>query len=469
MSQDINPSTAQGHRQWTKEKTRAWTVTMMVVVFATINWADKAIIGITARALQEDLGLTSTQIGFAGSAFFFLFSISGAAVGFLGDRLQVRWILFALAFAWGVIQLPLIVSSTFTVLLATRIVLGAAEGPATAMANTAVFQWFPPERRAFPAALVTSGSSIAKIAIAPILALILAYWGWRACFIAMGFASFIWCALWFFIGKEGPYSRNALIEATDRNKPSTRAPAEPVRVPLKKILLTRSFIGALLGSFSVYGIVAASVTWIPSYFEVGLGYSRLESGLMFGLPSLAALVLMFCSTLISDQLSSRNFTARTTRVITTSICMLIGGVALAMLPLFKTPIMVVCALVLGYGLASIAIPMMNAVVSQITPSHQMASTLGIFLALQNLSGFVAPVLVGVLVDRAATPLDGYSLAYQIFGLALLVGAAAIGILVNPERDAEKLKKLVGGLQPSTQSNAKQMDRSEIEAAHSQSS
>jgi len=135
-----SPPVPVGSAQPSYSAIQAWSITSLIVVFATINWADKAIIGIVARSLQEDLGLTATQIGFAGSAFFFLFSISGAAVGFLGDRFQVRWILFVLAILWGLIQFPIIITGTFTVLLVTRIILGAAEGPATALANTAAFQ-----------------------------------------------------------------------------------------------------------------------------------------------------------------------------------------------------------------------------------------------------------------------------------------------------------------------------------------
>lgn len=423
-------------------KYRAWSVTLMVVMFATINWADKAIIGIVARALQEDLGLTASQIGYTGSAFFFLFSISGAAVGFLGDRFQVRWILLTLALIWGLIQFPILVSGSFGVLLFSRILLGAAEGPATAMANTAVFQWFPPAKRSFPSALVTSGSSLAKILAAPMLALILAAWGWRACFIVMGAVSFIWCLLWLFIAQEGPYARhnNDRSDATLGEKiVDTKA---VVRLPLKEIVLTPSFLGALFGTFTVYAVVAASITWIPSYLEVGLGFSRLQSGLMFGLPSIASLIMMFGSTFIADRLSSRNYTARVTRAFTTAGFLIVGGFTFFCLPSIETPYLVVSVLVFGYGCASVALPMMNAVISQIAPVKQLASTLGIFLALQNISGLIAPSLVGVLVDHAAFPLAGYSFAYQIFGVSLLIGGLVVGIFVNPERDAARLKKLI---------------------------
>lgn len=424
---------------------RAWSITLLIVAFATINWADKAIIGIVAQSLKEELGFTSTQIGFAGSAFFFLFSVSGAAIGFLGDRIQIRWILLVLAALWSVIQFPMLVTGSFAVLLATRIVLGIAEGPATAMANTAVFQWFPADKRGFPSALVTAGSSFAKIAVAPMLAIVLAAWGWRACFLTMGFAGLIWCVVWLVAGREGPYARRRSARKPGAKDADTATCETELRLPLRSILFTRSFIGALIGTFMVYGLVSASITWIPSYFERGLGYSRLQSGLMFGLPSIASLVTMFGSTFIADRLSAQRYTARTTRALTTAGFLAVGGLALGAVPYVATPIVVVAFLILGYGCASVALPMMNAVVSQITPPQQLASTLGIFLAVQNLSGLVTPTLVGVLVDRASHPLVGYSLAYQIFGVAILVGGVAIAALVNPERDAARLReKLASG-------------------------
>jgi MFS family permease len=418
----------------------------MVVLFATLNWADKALLGIIAQPLMDEFGLTPTQIGFAGSAFFFLFSVSGAMVGFLGDRFQIRWILFTLAALWGVIQFPLLISGTFAVLLFSRIALGAFEGPATAMANTAVFQWFTPDKRGFPAALVTSGSSFAKIFAAPLLAVIVVTWGWRAGFVTMAAASFIWCAAWLFIGKEGPYAKARPLSRQGTKAPATAQPAAPtVKLPLRDILLSKSFIGAFLATFAVYGVVSATITWLPSYFEKGLGYSRLESGLMFGLPSIAAVVLMYGATFVTDRIASRRQSAGKVLGITTAGFLVTGGIALACLPLFGVPILVVAVLIMGYGCMSVALPMMNAVISQIVPVAQLSSTIGIFLALQNLSGLIAPSLVGILVENAATPLEGFSLSYQIFGVAILAGGVLTIFLVNPERDAEMLQKRLAGL------------------------
>ncbi|GAA4548648.1 hypothetical protein [Pseudonocardia xishanensis] len=44
-------------------RARAWSVTGMAVRFIVVNWANKAILGIAAQPLMQDLGLTPADIG----------------------------------------------------------------------------------------------------------------------------------------------------------------------------------------------------------------------------------------------------------------------------------------------------------------------------------------------------------------------------------------------------------------------
>src|SRR5699024_1025760 len=199
----------------------AWTITAMLVVFMIVNWADKAVLGIVAQPLREEMGLTSAQIGFVGSAFFFLYSISGVLVGLLANRVKTKWVLLGLAAMWSVTQVPVLLSATFTALLVSRIALGAAEGPATAMASAGAFEWFPKHKRSLPAAWLNSGASIAKIVAAPVLTVIVVAWGWRAAFVALALVGVVWCAAWLFIGRQGPY-------AAPRGAAADEAPAGPV-------------------------------------------------------------------------------------------------------------------------------------------------------------------------------------------------------------------------------------------------
>lgn len=411
----------------------AWGITAMLVVFVVINWADKTVFGIAAQPLREDLGLTSAQIGFVGSAFFFLFSITGLTVGFVANRVRTKWVLLTLAALWSLTMMPVLVSASFATLLISRIGLGAAEGPAGAMANAGAFEWFPKEKRGFPSAWLSSGASIAKIAIAPVLTLIVVGWGWRAAFLSLALVGVVWCATWAVIGREGPYAaRKMPIEQGETRKQHDQ------RAPFRRIALSRSFIGGVIGTFTMYGMVSVILTWLPSYFEVGLGFDRVQSGVMFGLPSITGMAAMLLGSWITDRRVAAGASSRLMRGIVPSVGLLVGGLLLVSLPYIGPAYLAVAAVVFGYGFGTIAMPVMNAVIAQICPAGQRPGALGVFLALQNSSGLVAPALTGALVDSASDPAAGFALAFQVFGIAVVLGGIAMLVLVDPQRDARRI-------------------------------
>ena len=87
---------------------RAWLITGMLIIFQMINFADKAVLGLVAEPAMRELGMSSSQFGFIGSSFFFLFAISSIAVGFLAAKIQTRWILLVMGIAWAVLQFPML-------------------------------------------------------------------------------------------------------------------------------------------------------------------------------------------------------------------------------------------------------------------------------------------------------------------------------------------------------------------------
>ena len=72
---------------------RAWIVTGMLVLFQIIAFADKAVLGLVSADAMPELGLTATEFGFIGSAFFFLYAIVSVVTGFLASKISVKWIL----------------------------------------------------------------------------------------------------------------------------------------------------------------------------------------------------------------------------------------------------------------------------------------------------------------------------------------------------------------------------------------
>lgn len=56
---------------------------------------------------------------------------------------------------------------SFGALLASRVVLGASEGPANPLAMHAAHKWFPNERRGLPSAILNAGAGVGVALAAP--------------------------------------------------------------------------------------------------------------------------------------------------------------------------------------------------------------------------------------------------------------------------------------------------------------
>ena len=78
----------------------AWGVTALIFLLMVINFADKAVLGLAAKPMMDELGLSPEQFGLLGSVFFLLFPVSAVLVGFASNRRPARGMLLAMAIAW---------------------------------------------------------------------------------------------------------------------------------------------------------------------------------------------------------------------------------------------------------------------------------------------------------------------------------------------------------------------------------
>ncbi|OPX13838.1 MFS transporter [Gordonia sp. i37] len=436
------PSTAARPRD---SRRTAWGLTGLLVALYVINYADKAVLGIIAQPLAEELGLRSAQIGLVGSLFFLTFTVGGFFAGALNRWMTLRWALVVLALCWAVAMLPLVAVAAFAVLVVSRLFLGLAEGPSSALLHTAAYSWHPPAKRGLPSALLAGAASIAKIAIAPALAVVTVSLGWRAALVCLAAAGLLWCVIWLAVWREGPYTTNGAARESSAEEASAEVPsadepsADEPSVPWRRILTSRSFVFGALLVMSVYALVTVVLTWLPSYFEVGLGYSRVQAGSMFALPSIVGLVLMLVSSIVGDRMISAGSSARSVRVVVPSVGVLICGAMLVALPSIGTPIIAVLVVSVGYGFAATVFPLLNAAISEICPPRQMAGTLGAFLAVMAVGGLIAPYATGLIVDAASSPAAGYATAFQILGVVSAVAAVLALVFVDPGRDKAAIR------------------------------
>lgn len=407
----------------------AWKITFLLFLFMVVNFADKIVVGLAGVPITRDLKLTPEQFGLLGSSFFFLFSISAVAVGFVVNRIDTRWVLLVLAVIWAVTQFPMVGDVSFTTLLICRIILGAGEGPAFSVAAHAIYKWFPDDKRTLPTAILSQGSAFGVILAVPALNWIIVNHSWHYAFGALGIVGLMWAAAWLTLGREGPLVPTAAAAA-----------AEP-RIPYARLLTSRTFVGCVVATFGAFWAMSLGLTWFTTYIVAGLGFSQHDAGLISILPWIFGAAIVLCTGALSQALTTRGVSTRLARGVLGSLPLIAGGLILLTLPWIESAGLRIAVLVIGSGLCGSIYVVCPPMIAEFAPVSQRGAAIAIYGALYTLAGIVAPLVMGAVVQGATAPNDGYLLGYMING-AVMVGAGLLGLLLlwpNTER-----ARLLGG-------------------------
>lgn len=410
----------------------AWKITFLLFLFMVVNFADKIVVGLAGVPIKTELGLTQEQFGDLGSAFFLLFSISAIVVGFIVNRTSTRWVLLILAIIWSLAQFPMIGTVSFTTLVICRIILGAGEGPGAAVAVHAIYKWFPDEKRTLPTAVLSQGSAFGVILAVPALNWVIVNHSWHHAFGALGIIGLMWAVAWFVLGKEGP-----LVST------STVAVNEP-QIPYWKLLTSRTFVGCVVATFGAYWALSLGLTWFTSFIIEGLGFSQQQAGFVSILPWIFGATIVLLTGWISQMMLAHGFTTRGARAVLGSVPLIVGGGILAMMPHVAPGPLMIALLVVGSGLSGSIYVVCAPMLGEFTPVSQRGAIIAIYGALYTLSGIVAPMVMGSLIQHSNGVMQGYLTGFTI-NAAIMAGSGVLGLLLlwpNTER-----ARLAGTAQP----------------------
>lgn len=408
---------------------QAWTVTALLVAFMMVNFADKSVLGLAADEIRADLHLSATQFGLANSAFFLLFSLSAVVVGLVADRVSPRLLLLVMAVLWSVAQAPAAFGGGLAVLVASRVVLGAAEGPAFPVAQQATLAWFPDHRRNLPGALITLGVTLGVIVSAPGLSWVIEHHGWRAALWVLAGAGLLWALAWRLFGADGGHHAEE-----KRALPAAGAAA----VPYRRILATRTWTGATLAYFTSYWSVALMLVWLPSYLRNALGYPAHTAAVLVVVPWAIGAVALLAQAGITGRLMKRGVGSRRARGWVGGWLLALGAACLLAQTLVDGSTARTVLVALGFGLGGSYAAVAATTVAELAPAGRSGGALGAMNAVVTAAGLAAPAVVGALVDARGD--DGYHLAVTLSGVLLLIGAAASFLLIDPARDTARLAR-----------------------------
>ncbi|MCY1159782.1 MAG: transporter [Citricoccus sp.] len=435
---------AKDPRYWsrTKRSRYAWMLTFLLLFLMMLSWADKAVLGLAAVPLMEELNITPEQFGLVASAMFLTFGLAQLVAAPLANKVKAKSLLLVLCLIWSLSVVPVVVFATLPALWVSRLALGAGEGPLAPVLMHAVYKWFPAKKGATPAAVASSGVTLGIVAFAPVLAWVIADFGWRTAFVVLALVGALWCALWLVLGKEGPYTSLAVereIEGAEVGAVVSAGPqVNEEKVPFFRSIANPTWIFAVLASFFAYWTFTLAMSWGPAYFQNVMGFSGQQAGSLIALPAAWGVIATVGLSMLIQRLDHKGVPSRRSRGWTLGLAGVGAGTALLVSTFVSSPVLAVALMSIGFGTAPAMFAITYLVVGELTTISQRGGHLNIANAVLTTGGVFAPAVAGFFIGGAATPADGYRTAFQVTAVLLaLFGALALAF-VDQQRQRRKL-------------------------------
>jgi MFS family permease len=375
-------------------------VLALLCLLYLLLYIDRVNIATAAPLIRADLGLSNTQMGLVFSAFSIPYALLQLFGGWVADRFGPRLTLSVCCVLVAVATMLMGAVGGFASLVALRLLLGLAEGPAFPTATRAMSAWTPAAQWGFAQGITHSFARIGNALTPPLVAGLLLVASWRVSFIVLGAASLFWVAAWAWYFRDDPRAHPSVTAADLATLPPA-AVAGPARAPVPYLQLARRILPVTVVDFCYGWTLWLFLSWIPSFFfenyHLNLNASALFSaGVLF-----SGVVGDTVGGVMSDRLLRRTGSLRTARraVLMTGFL----GATVFLIPVILIRDLTVSAvcLSLAFFFAELIVAPIWAVPMDIAPRYA-GSASGMMNFGFGLAGLVSPASFGYLVDRTGS-------------------------------------------------------------------
>ena len=410
-----------------------WRIVPFIMILYLIAYIDRVNIGFAAITMKEDLGFTSSILGFGAGIFFlgyFLFEVpSNIILHKVGARIWIARVMVT----WGIIAGGMAFIESSTSFYVMRFLLGIAEAGFFPGIILYLSFWFPARNRAGVIALFMAAAPIATAIGSPISAALLEMHGimglagWQWMFLIEALPAVILGVVVFFYMTDRPEKATWLkqderdwlvktMQAENAGKDShqhhsiIRGLANP-----RVLALALVYFGTSAGLYTL-GI------WAPQIIKE-LGVSSMTVGLLNAIPPIVSVVAMILWSRHSDKTNERTWhvalaciTAAIGLVIAAGTGSVIGliaaltivnvGISCSKPPLWSMPTMFLSGAAAATGIATI-------------------NSIG------NLGGFAGPAMIGWVKDQTGSFTGGL---YFVAGLLILSTVITLVLSFTQKKD-----------------------------------
>jgi MFS family permease len=429
------------------EKSAIRKVVIRLVPFVAlmffINYLDRTAIGFAApNGMNQSLGLSAAQFGFASGVFFIGYILLEVPSNLALHRFGARRWLARIMVSWGVVAVLFTWVGSFAQLSILRFLLGVAEAGFFPGAILFLSLWVPSRYRSRVLGLFYLAQPLTTVIGAPLAGWLISHdgkvfglEGWRLMFLGVGLpAIVIGVVAWFYLADSPakatwltPAEKTWLtgeLETEHASKvgQSTQHPGIRSAFGNGRVwLLSLIYFGFIYGLYTL----AFFLPTIISGFQTasGVKFDYIDKGLITAIPYLPAAVALY--------LTTRHATKHGVKPGHIVIPALVGAVSIPLALYAGSPALTMAVITITACAIFSALPNFWTVPTQFLTGIAAAAGIALINTVGNIAGFSAPYLTGYLHDWTG----GYQVPMFVVGGFMLLSAVLMIVLSRRDRVA----------------------------------
>lgn len=388
----------------------AWRILPLTILCFLFSYFDRINISFAKTQMQAELGLNDAAYGFAASIFFFGYVLFEVPSSFGLKRYGAPSWICRIMVSWGLATAALVFAYNEYTLYFLRFLIGVMEagfGPALLFYLAC---WFPKKNLASMNGIWFLSIPLAGVLGAPVSGAILQYMdgylglaGWHWLFVLSGLpCSLLGIVVLFKLDRDIQSAKWLTHDEKDllqRNLDNDKKESNPIKASLLKVILTREVAILSMIYFMVKLTGYGLNFWMPHLISASGVKAPMVVGLLTALPYLVAAVGMIIVTRLSDASGERKKYLWQ--------CMLVGGIGYFAACYFNDNyVLLTSFLILATAGVFIAIPIFWTIPQQAFTGLAIAGGIAAINTVGQLSGMVAPLLVGYINDQTGNSYMG---------------------------------------------------------------
>ena len=388
----------------------------LMIVFFAVNF-DKGLIGMAIIPIREQFGLSATQAGLMMSAYSLGFAIVSFPGGIISDKFGYKRVLMACLALATVCAFVFPFASVLTMFIVIRFLLGFSHGSVPSATTKGIALNYDKEKRVMIQSVWFIAQNIAGFAATYIGARIIAvnyqyaYW----------VAAVLYVIAFLLILKNLPNIKEA--EAKEKATVDNKNKAK-----ISDVFTDRNMWIFAICIFVFNLILNGSNNWYATFLSTNFNKDMVEIGSIL---SLSSLISIGCSPLTGYLLSKvfkgkENWFIFISTIITAILfTVMVKGNVLAL--------SVVCIYVSAYS-SMFPFVAIKTLPQKLVSEEYIGTTMGVITAVSSLGGFVAPTLIGAILDLGGGEFSNAYITLAVLGV--IAGVVALFGLKLPKTEKQ---------------------------------